>query len=189
LVTGYWWLLLLVAAVLAVLFMRYRATAEGRINLDSLKMNAPVVGKVVRLNLFAQFSRTLATLLVNGVPVLTALKITEQIMPNVILRQAIARTREDVTDGKTIAQPLARSKIFPQLMIDLVKIGEETGDVPGALKNVADTYESELTIALRVMTNLIEPTLIIVMAVGVGFLLFSVLSALFQITANITPHK
>src|SRR3546814_20958893 len=72
-----------------------------------------------------------STLLHNGVPVLTALKITEEIVPNVILKEAIAQTREDVTDGKTIAQPLARSKIFPQLMIDLLKIGEETGDEIG----------------------------------------------------------
>ena len=148
-------------------------------------MQAPVIGKVIKLNLFGRFARTFATLLQNGVPVLTALKITEQIIPNRILKEAIARTREEVTDGKTIAQPLARSKIFPQLMIDLLKIGEETGDVPGALQNVASTYENELSIALRVMTNLIEPVMIIVMALGVGFLLFSVLSAMFAITANI----
>ena len=116
---------------------------------------------------------------------LTALKITEQIIPNRIFKEAIAKTREEVTDGKTIAQPLARSKIFPQLMIDLLKIGEETGDVPGALQNLANTYENELAIALRVMTNLIEPAMIIVMAMGVGFLLFSVLSAMFAITSNI----
>jgi type IV pilus assembly protein PilC len=145
----------------------------------------PVFGKVVRLNLFGQFARTLSTLLHNGVPVLTALKITEEIVPNVVIKEAIAKTREDVTDGKTIAQPLARAKIFPQLMIDLLKIGEETGDVPGALGNLADTYEGELNIALRVMTNLIEPVLIVVMAVGVGFLLFSVLSAMFAITSTI----
>ena len=148
-------------------------------------MSAPVVGKVFKLNLYGQFARTLATLLQNGVPVLTALKITEEVIPNRILKEAIAKTREEVTDGKTIAQPLARSKIFPQLMIDLLKIGEETGDVPGALQNLANTYENELSIALRVMTNLIEPAMIIVMAMGVGFLLFSVLSAMFAITSNI----
>src|SRR5437879_12155578 len=116
-------------------------------------------------------------LLEHGVPVLTAFKINEQIIPNVMVKEAIAKTREEVTDGKTIAQPLARSKIFPQLMVDLVKIGEETGDVPGALKNVADTYENELSIALRVLTNRIERTMIISMALGGGFLLRGVLSA------------
>jgi type IV pilus assembly protein PilC len=102
------------------------------------------------------------------------------------VKDAISKTREEVTDGKTIAQPLARSKIFPQLMVDLVKIGEDTGDVPGALKNVADTYENELAISLRVMTNMIEPVLIIGMSVGVGFLLLSVLSAMFSIISNIS---
>ena len=90
-----------------------------------------------------------------------------------------------MTDGKTIAQPLARSKVFPQLMVDLVKIGEDTGDVPGALKNLADTYENELALALRVVTNMIEPIMIVVMAAMVGFLLLGVLSAMFAMTANL----
>jgi type II secretory pathway component PulF len=171
--------------VFAILFMRFKASQAGKRKIDSWKMNAPVLGKVVRLNLFGQFARTLSTLLVNGVPVLTALKITEEIIPNRVVKEAIARTREEVTDGKTIAQPLGKSKLFPQLMIDLLKIGEETGDVPGALQNIAETYENELAIQLRVMTNLIEPAMIIVMAVGVGFLLFSVLSAMFAITATL----
>src|SRR5438093_1457903 len=183
---GTTWLFIgLSAFVLVILFLRFKSTETGSRKLDGWKMSAPVVGKVVKLNLFAQFARTLATLLHNGVPVLTALKITEQIVPNRIMKDAIARTREDVTDGKTLAQPLERSKVFPQLMIDLVRIGEETGDVPGALQNVASAYESELSIALRVMTNLIEPAMIIIMAVGVGGLLFSILSAMFAITASI----
>ena len=183
---GTTWLFIgLAGVVLFVLFTRYRATPGGRRRIDSLKLNAPVVGRVMRLNLFGQFARTLSTLLQNGVPVLTALKITEEVIPNHILKDAILRTREDVTDGKTLAQPLARSRVFPQLMIDLVKIGEETGDVPGALRSLAGTYENELAIALRVMTNLIEPAMIIVMAVLVGGLLFSSLSAMFAITANI----
>ena len=181
----YWWLMGLVVIVIAVIFKRFQMTEHGKRKIDSWKMNAPVLGKAVRLNIFGQFARTLSTLLINGVPVLTALKITEEIMPNKIVKEAIARTREEVTDGKTIAQPLAHSKIFPQLMIDLLKIGEETGDVPGALQNIAETYENELSIQLRVMTNLIEPAMIIVMAVGVGGLLFSILSAMFAITSSI----
>ncbi len=182
---GYWWLMLGGVVVVLILFKRFQASAEGRRKIDEIKLKAPVYGKVVKLNLFGQFARTLSTLLENGVPVLTALKITEQIIPNVILKEAIAKTREEVTDGKTIAQPLARSKVFPQLMVDLVKIGEDTGDVPGALKNVADTYENELNIALRVMMNMIEPVMIVIMAGGVGFLLLAVLSAMFKMTANI----
>jgi type II secretory pathway component PulF len=179
------WLMGLLLFAAFILFNRFRASEEGKVKIDQWKMNVPIVGKVVRLHLFGQFSRTLSTLLQNGVPVLNALEITEQIVPNRILKQAIAKTRQEVTDGKTIAQPLARSKVFPQLMVDLIKIGEETGDVPGALGNLADTYESQLTIGLRVMTNMIEPIIICVMAVGVGFLLIAILSALFSITASI----
>lgn len=183
--SGYWWTLPIVLIVGYVVFHRYKATPAGARNIDRFLMGAPVLGRVVRLTLFSQFARTLGTLLQNGVPMLTALRITEQVVGNRVVREAIAATREAVTDGKSLAQPLARSQIFPQLMIDLVRIGEETGDVSGALRNVAETYENELTIALRVMTNLIEPAMIIVMALGVGFLLFSVLSAMFQITSNL----
>ena len=183
--SGYWWLMILVVVAILGIFQWFRSREEGKLKIDHWKMNAPVFGKAVRLNLFGQFARTLATLLENGVPVLTALQITEQIVPNRIIKAAIAKTREEVTDGKTIAQPLARSKIFPQLMVDLLKIGEETGNVPSALRNIADTYENELTIALKVMTNMIEPVMIVVMAMGVAFLLVSVLSAMFAMTSNI----
>lgn len=187
--THFWWLLLLVLGAAIVLFKRYQGTENGQRKLDQLKMNLPVIGKVIRINLFAQFARTLSTLLQNGVPVLTALKITEEVMPNRLLREAIAKTREAVTDGKTIAQPLAQSKLFPQLMVDLVKIGEDTGDVPGALANLAGTYEGELEISLRIMMNLIEPLLIVVMAMGVGFLLLSVLLPMFRLIANINSAR
>ena len=181
----YWWLMILVAILAVILFKRFQATAAGRRRIDGWKMKAPLVGRVICLNLYGQFARTLCTLLQNGVPVLTALKITEQVIPNCIIKEATAKTRDAVTDGKTLAQPLGQSKVFPQLMVDLVKIGEETGDVAGALNNVAETYENELNIALRVMTNLIEPTLIIGMAVVVGFLLVAVLGAMFSMISNI----
>jgi type IV pilus assembly protein PilC len=181
----FWWLMILSIAFAIFAFGRFKATEQGKIKIDNWKINAPVIGKVMRLNLYGQFASTLATLLENGVPVLTALQITEQIMPNRIIKAAIARTREDVTDGKTLAQPLAKSKVFPQLMIDLLKIGEETGNVPGSLRNVANTYENELNIGIKTMMSLIEPVMIVCMAIGVAFLLLSVLSAMFAMTSNI----
>jgi type II secretory pathway component PulF len=183
--THYWWLMAMFIVAIYIVFKRFQATDSGKRKIDEWKMSVPVFGRVMKLNLYGQFARTLSTLLENGVPVLTALKITEQVLPNRVIKEAIAKTRDAVTDGKTLAQPLAQSKIFPQLMVDLVKIGEETGDVPAALKNVADTYENELNIALRVMTNMIEPVLIVVMAGGVGFLLLSVLSAMFSLISNV----
>ena len=183
--TKYWWLMGLTVLAVVILFKRFQSSAAGSRKLDEWRMKLPVFGKVVQINLFGQFARTLGTLLQNGVPVLTALKITEQVMSNSLIREAIAKTREAVTDGKTLAQPLAQSKLFPQLMVDLVRIGEDTGDVPGALNNLADTYETELQIALRVMSDLIGPVLIIVMAVVVGFLLLSIFLPLFKLISSI----
>jgi type II secretory pathway component PulF len=181
----YWWLPILVVFIIWVLFKRYQSTVSGRRRVDALKMSLPIFGSVIKLNLFGQFARTLATLLINGVPVLNALKITEQVLPNQVLKEAIAATREAVTDGKTLAQPLARSGVFPQLMIDLLKIGEETGDIPGALNNLAETYESDLNVALRTVMSLIEPALIIFLAIVIGGLMVGVMQAMFAITQNI----
>ena len=183
--THLWWLLLLVIVAITILIQRFLAGEVGKRKFDEWKLKMPAIGKVVKLNYYGQFARTLATLLENGVPVLTALKITEQVLPNRVIKEAISKTRDAVTDGKTLAQPLAQSKVFPQLMVDLVKIGEETGDVPAALNNVADTYENELNTALRVTMTLIEPVLIIAMAVGVGLLLLSVLLPMFRLISNI----
>ena len=173
------------AVSVVVLVRRYLKSPAGRIAFDAWVLNAPLIGRIARPNLFGQFASTLGALLQNGVPVLTALRITEQVVPNSVIRDAIAKTREGVTDGKTIAQPLARSKVFPQLMVDMIHIGEQTGDVPGALQNVAETYESDLMVNLRVVTTLIEPLLIVLIAFFVGFLLFAVLSAMFSITSTI----
>jgi hypothetical protein len=183
--TNYWWLLGLLVLALVVVAKRFQTSETGKRKIDEWRMSAPIFGRVVQINLFGQFARTLGTLLLNGVPVLTALKITEQVMSNVHIKNAIAKTREAVTDGKTLAQPLAASKLFPQLMVDLVRIGEETGDVPGALNNLADTYEKEQEIALRVMSDLIGPALIIVMAIIVGFLMLSLFLPLFQLISSI----
>ena len=183
---AFWIISMMVALAGYIIFVRYKGTPHGRRKLDDTMLRVPVFGKVIQLNLFGQFARTLSTLLTNGVPVLTALRITSDVVPNVIIKDAINKTREDVTDGKSIAEPLARSGLFPKLMIDLVRIGEETGDVPGALDNVATTYEKNMELELRVMTNLIEPAMIIFMAVGVGGLLFSILQALFAITSRMS---
>ena len=181
----WWWVLLGVVIAVGIIANRFVASEHGKESVDRWTLKLPILGKVFKLNLFGQFARTLSTLLHNGVPVLTALEITENIVPNRILKEAIHKTREQVTDGKTIAEQLGRSKLFPQLMVDLIKIGEETGDVPGSLANLAETYEKELDTSLRVMTNMLEPVIICMMAVGVGFLLISVLSAMFAITSSI----
>ena len=181
---GWPWILFF-GVVFSMLVKRYFATSTGKKRLHGWLLTAPLVSRIARPTYFGQFARTLGALMKNGVPVLTALKITENVVQNVILQGAIAMTREGVTDGKTIAQPLGRSGVFPKLMVDLVHIGEQTGDVPAALDNLADTYDNELNVSLRVVTTLIEPILIVVIAGVVGFMLVGVLQAMFKITSSI----
>lgn len=181
----WWWLILMLGGLFVFLLKSYLSSHRGRERFDRWVLEAPLISRIVRPNLFGQFSRTLGALLQNGVPVLTALKITESVVQNVVIQQAIAKTREGVTDGKTLAQPLARGGVFPKLLVDLVHIGEQTGDVPAALNNIAETYDNELTVSLRTVTTLIEPALIISIAIVIGFMLVGVLQAMFKMTSVI----
>ena len=182
---NWWWLVLIMGGLFVFFLKSYLSSPRGRERFDRWILEAPLISRIVRPNLFGQFSRTLGALLQNGVPVLTALRITESVVQNVVIQQAIAKTREGVTDGKTLAQPLARGGVFPKLLVDLVHIGEQTGDVPAALNNIAETYDNELTVNLRTVTTLIEPILIVFIAGAVAFMLVGVLQAMFTITSTI----
>ncbi|MBI5395499.1 MAG: type II secretion system F family protein [Verrucomicrobia bacterium] len=182
------WVLLGMGALVAGCIYAYRrtvATREGRMTMDRLKLRIPVVSGAAKAAFFAQFSRTLATLLSNGVPVLIALKIVEDTMTNTVIAQEIANARERVTDGTTISAPLAAGQIFPSLLIEMLAIGEQTGDMPGALNNVADIYEDQLTQDVKRFTTLLEPVVIVMIALVVGMIVFSVLSAVMSLTAGI----
>ncbi len=182
---GYWWVPLILVAV-AILLLRQRAGTEaGRLQLAAWQLRLPVIGSVITLSSFGHFARTLATLMENGVPVLTALQIVEDTISNRIIANEIRQARARVTDGTSISQPLSKGKIFPPLLIDMLAVGEASGSVVPSLKNIAETYERELTHKLRVMTTLLEPAIIILMAVVVGAVVLSVLMAVFEITSGI----
>jgi len=183
--TSYWWIaVLLIVAGVTVYRIRAR-TPEGRLALDGLNLRLPVFGTIIMANALAQFARTLATLLENGVPVLTALQIVEDTMTNRVIANEIREARTRVTDGTSISQPLSKGKVFPPLLIDMLAVGEESGEVVPALKNIADTYESELSRMLKIFTTLLEPAIIIFMAMVVGAIVVSVLMAVFDITSGI----
>ncbi|MCX6897912.1 MAG: type II secretion system F family protein [Verrucomicrobia bacterium] len=182
------WFLIGLATVITLIVFAYKRTMrtiEGRLMLDRWKLRIPLAGNTLKAAFFAQFSRTLATLLGNGVPVLTALKIAEDTMTNLVIAREIAKARERVTDGTTISAPLAAGQIFPPLLIDMLAIGEQTGDMPTALNNVAALYEQELTQDVKRFTTLLEPAVIVMIALVVGFIVFSVLSAVMSITSGL----
>ncbi len=182
---SYWWIgVLLVVAGVTVYRIRARSP-EGKLAIDVLKLRLPVFGNIVMANALAQFARTLATLLENGVPVLTALQIVEDTMTNRVIANEIREARTRVTDGTSISQPLSKGKVFPPLLIDMLAVGEESGAVVPALKNIAEAYEQELSRMLKIFTTLLEPVIIIIMAVVVGGIVMSILMAVFSITSGI----
>jgi type II secretion system protein F len=183
--TSYWWIGV-AAVVVAVIWYRAKArTPEGRLALDALKLRLPVFGGIVTAAAFGQFARTLATLLQNGVPVLTALQIVEDTMTNQVIANELREARTRVTDGTSISQPLAKGKVFPPLLLDMLAVGEESGEVVPALTNIADMYEQELAHKIKIFTTLLEPVIILVMAVVVGSIVLSILMAVFDITSGI----
>ena len=109
------------------------------------RLRLPIFGQILMASALAQFARTLATLLENGVPVLNALQIVEDTMTNRVIANEIREARTRVTDGTSISQPLSKGKVFPPLLIDMLAVGEESGEVVPALQNIADTYEGELS--------------------------------------------
>ena len=182
----YLWFAVVALVVVAVIYYRQRArTPEGRLAIDALQLRLPVIGRIIKTSAFVQFARTLGTLLENGVPVLTALQIVEDTMTNRVIANEIRQARARVTDGTSISQPLAQGKIFPPLLLDMLSVGEASGELVPALKTIADTYENELSYALKVFTTLLEPAIIIFMALVVGSIVVSVLLAVFDITSGI----
>jgi type II secretion system protein F len=182
--TSYWWIGASLIVIAVIVYRQRARTPEGRLAIDGLMLRLPALGRIVTANAFSQFARTLATLLENGVPVLNALQIVEDTMTNRVIANEIREARTRVTDGTSISQPLAKGKVFPPLLLDMLAVGEESGAVVPALTNIADMYEQDLSRNLKIMTTLLEPMIIIMMAFIVGAIVISVLLAVFDMTSG-----
>jgi general secretion pathway protein F len=178
-----WWYLLLAAVVIAIVsFTRYIASEAGRPKWDAFKLRSPVFGSLVRMVAMTRFASTMGTLLGSGVPILTAMSIARNLVDNVPISNAISKARDNITEGQSIADPLRRSGEFPPVVIHMISIGEKTGELPGMLKNIADTYEEQVTAKIEGMTALIEPAMIIGMGLVVGFIVMAVFVPLLDIS-------
>ncbi|MGQ9661037.1 MAG: type II secretion system F family protein [Kiritimatiellia bacterium] len=178
----YGWLLAIVIAGGVLLARRALRTEAGRMWWDGLLLKLPLVRGIIAASLYANFARTLGTLLANGVPVLQALAIVERTVGNALIADEIRKARDRVTDGTTISGPLAAGKVFPTILTDMLAIGEQTGDMTGALTHIARRYESELDRNIKIFTTALEPILIVIVAVLVGFVAISILMAVFNLT-------
>jgi type IV pilus assembly protein PilC len=161
--------------VFVVLLKLGLKTKKGRWYFDKFKLNMPVLGPVISKVAIARFTRTLGTLVSSGVPILQALTIVRETSGNVVVGNAVSKVHESVKEGETITAPLDQSNVFPPMVISMVDVGEQTGALPEMLMKIADTYEDEVDNAVSAMTSLLEPIMIVFLAVIVG----SIVIALF----------
>jgi general secretion pathway protein F len=182
-VGGYWWLILLVGAAGSWAFAKWRMTAAGRASLDHRKLTMPFLGDLLRKVAVARFSRTLSTMLASGVQLLEALDIVSSLLGNVTLEKAVSDARDDIREGEGIAPALKRSGEFPPLVTHMISVGERSGELESMLSDVADAYDREVNTAINRSMAVLEPLMIVGMAVVVGFIVFAIMQPIIQMNS------
>jgi len=168
---GYGWAVILGTPFMIVLLLRLiRLSPAGRLFLDSTKLQIPIFGKIVGKTSVARFSRTLGTLLAAGVPILEALTITRDTAGNEAFSRALAKVHDGIREGESFAEPLRQAKIVEPMVVNMIDVGEETGELDTMLVKVADTYEEEVETLVSSMVSLLEPVMVIVLGSIVGFI-------------------
>jgi len=180
----FWWLILAIGAFLFLAFRRNFFTAKGKLGLDRFKLKLPIFGKFFKQVQIANFSRTLGTLLANGVPILQAINSVSQTLEAEALKQELERITKEIREGSTLAREIAKSKHFPALVANMTTIGEESGTLEDALLKVAEAYERETDQSIKLLTSLIEPVMILAMGLIIGLIIISMLLPVFQINLN-----
>ncbi len=183
--TGYWWMAGLVVVGTVIGIRAFTRTEEGRIAWDRFRLVIPGYGNVIRHRYYAQFSRTLGTLMENGITLLKALDLVSEIAGNKYLEAKLGEVRRNVMDGATLSASLAEQKLFPDLFTDMMAVGEQTGHFAETMQTIADVYERELDRSVQLISALIPPVIIILIAILVGFVVFSILSAVFEMTHSL----
>ncbi len=171
--------------ILAALYRRYRQNETGRLVTDRIFLKIPVLGDVIRKTAVARFTRTLGTLISSGVPILQGLDITAKTSGNMVVQRALQATRIAISEGKNISHPLQESKVFPNMVVQLISVGEQTGRLAEMLEKIADFYDEEVDTAVQAMTSLIEPIVIVFMGVVIGGLLIAMYLPMFDLIGAI----
>ncbi|MFN0119601.1 MAG: type II secretion system F family protein [Blastocatellia bacterium] len=186
---SFWWVALIGIIATVVSFKKYYATARGKRVIDQAMLKAPVMGDVLQKVAVARFSRTLATLLSSGVPILESLDITAKTAGNVIITEAINKVRNGVEKGQTFVEPLRATKVFPNMVAQMVGIGEQTGAMDAMLSKIADFYEQEVDAAVKNMMTLIEPMMIGFLGVTIGGIVIAMYLPLFTLIGKLSGNK
>ncbi len=171
----YWYLFLLMIPVVYYAARRFLKSPKGRAWWDRKSLKLPLFGRLQLMVVVSRFSRTLATLLSSGVPLMTSMEIVRNIVTNVHLRKVIEQARDDVREGQSMAEPLRRSGQFPPIVTHMIAVGERTGEMESMLERVADNYDTQVDTMVSTLTTLLEPIMILVMAAIVSFIVLSIL--------------
>lgn len=174
------WVIIL-ATVAYISFNSWGKTAGGRKSIDKFKLNAPLFGDIQRKSAIARFARTLGTLVTSGVPILQALNITKETAGNSVVSGAIEKVYDSVKEGESIVSPMQASTVFPSMVISMVDVGEETGQLPEMLLKIADVYDDEVDNAVTALTSILEPIMIVFLAVVVGGIVFALFLPLIKV--------
>lgn len=176
----------IVAAVLAYIgFNAWGNTKAGRKSIDSFKLKAPLFGDIQRKSAIARFSRTLGTLVTSGVPILQALNITKETAGNTVVSGAIEKVYDSVKEGESIVSPMQASSVFPSMVISMVDVGEETGQLPEMLLKIADVYDDEVDNSVTALTSILEPIMIVLLAVVVGGIVIALFLPLMTVISEL----
>ncbi|MBW2309188.1 MAG: type II secretion system inner membrane protein GspF [Deltaproteobacteria bacterium] len=182
---NYWWLLVGVTIGAVMGCRRYIHTEAGRMFFDRLKLHLPLLGGLTTKIAISRFARTLATLLNSGIPLMTSLGIVRTVVNNGVIADAIGCAQENIREGQEIHTPLAQCNVFPPLVIQMVSIGERSGELEHMLFKVAESYDNEVESSISSLTSMLEPIMILVMGVVVGFIVLAILLPIFEMTQGI----
>ncbi len=181
LLTKTWWLLAILIIGAVVLFRRWVATPEGRLQFDRFKLRLPIFGPLMRKTALARFARTLASLVRSGVPIMESLDIVGETAGNAVISTALVETRERVRLGESVSAALTNDEVFPPMVVQMIAVGEETGALDHLLEKIADFYDGEVQSTVDSLTSLIEPGLMVFMGVAVGGMVIALYLPMFQL--------
>ncbi|SDU06495.1 general secretion pathway protein F [Verrucomicrobium sp. GAS474] len=187
-IATWWWAVALAAGGLAFGFWSYIQTTEGRAWWDRAQLRLPLVGAVISSRYYVQLSQTLATMVGSGIPLLNALRLMEAATGNTHLRGQLSRVVAMVSEGGTLSRAFQRVGEFPPTLIDMVAVGEQTGDLSTSLEKIGTRYDKELNIKIQRLTAIIQPTIVLVMALVVGVVAFSMITGIFSAVSGLKAH-
>jgi type IV pilus assembly protein PilC len=185
-VSSFWWIVLLSVGLLVVAIRYIRKSPQGRFYTDKALLNLPVFGPVLRKIAVARFTRTLGTLISAGVPILDGLSITARTAGNAVVERALMQVRKSIEEGRTIVDPLRESGVFPNMVTQMIGVGEATGAMDSMLQKIADFYEDEVDSATKDLMALMEPMLITFLGVAIGGIVISLYMPLFSMIAKLS---